>query len=200
MLPPPLEYVRDLLRGMQTPWFLCGGWAADAWLGRETRRHGDVDIAVVHTDQRAIFEHLPGWALVGHDPHVPDDTTQQWDGRRLDLPAHIHVPTPKSPLATSATLNHSAFEFEFILVERADPDLILRPQPWGLPTLAPEAVLLHKAGDLRSRDEDDFLALLPTLTGAQLSWLCESLSQKHPEHPWLARIGGDAGGGDLDFQ
>ena len=193
MLPQPLVYVRDLLHGFPRPWFFCGGWAGDAWLGRETRRHGDVDVAVVHSDQRAIFEHLPGWALVGHDPSVPDDTTEQWNGRHLDLPAHIHVPTPGSSLSTSPALKHSAVEFEFILVERADPELILRSDPWGLPVLAPQAVLLHKALDSgipRRQDEQDFEALLPTLSIAQLGWLRDSLARARPGHPWLARCCG----------
>ncbi|HZM80549.1 MAG TPA: hypothetical protein VFC19_32835 [Candidatus Limnocylindrales bacterium] len=188
MIPQALEYVRDLLRGLEAPWLLCGGWAADAWLGRPTRRHGDVDIAVHHGEQRAILKHLPGWALIGHDPNVPDDTTQQWDGRRLDLPAHIHVPTPASPLATSTTLKHSDFEFEFILTEPIGPGLILRSAAWGLPFLAPQAVLLHKAAESRRQDEDDFQALLPTLSAAQLAWLRDSLARTHPAHPWLATL------------
>jgi hypothetical protein len=40
------------------PWALCGGWAIDAWLGRQTREHGDVDVSVFLQDQRALFEHL----------------------------------------------------------------------------------------------------------------------------------------------
>lgn len=187
-MPHALTYVRELLRGLDVPWFLCGGWAADAWLGRQTRPHGDVDIAVFHDDQRAVFEHLPGWALVGHDPNVPDDTTQQWDGRRLDMPAHVHVPTPASSLATSTELEHSAFEFEFILVERAERYRILDRDPWGLPTLAPEVVLFHKAAESRRQDEDDFHAVLPTLTGTQRGWLRGALAEAHPGHAWLARL------------
>ena len=107
-VPEPVAYVRDLFLDFRPAWFLCGGWAADAWLGRQTRDHCDVDIAVFHPDQHAIYEHFPGWALVGHDPNVADDTTEQWNGRRLDLPAHIHVPELGSPLSTSATLRHTA--------------------------------------------------------------------------------------------
>jgi len=189
MVPQPLAYVRDLLRGLEAPWFLCGGWAIDAWLGEQTRHHSDVDIAVFHHDQRAILDLLPGWALVAHDPHVPDDTTQQWDGRDLDLPAHIHVPTLASPLATSTTLKHSAFEFEFILVERTGRGQIHHRSPWGLPAIAPEVVMFHKAVDNhtpRPQDEDDFVALLPTLDDAQRGWLRDALAEGHP---WLSRLG-----------
>lgn len=210
-------YVHDLLRGFDPLWFLCGGWAVDAWLGRHTRDHGDVDIAVFHHDQRAIYEHLSGWALVGHDPNVPDDTTEPWSGRRLDLPAHIHVPVHGGPLATSTTARHTAFEFEFLLNELSDQDWVLNQETnirvpldrcaqqsvWGLPTVVPEVLLFYKAGgDLtraeiqahggvvrpRARDEQDFHALLPTLTETQRSWLGQSIASILPEHAWLTHL------------
>jgi hypothetical protein len=213
--PEAVAYVRDLLIGFGYPWFLCGGWAADAWLGRQTRDHWDVDIVVFHQDQRAIFEHFVGWALVGHDPNVPDDTAEPWNGRQLDLPAHVHVPKLGSPLAAPPAVTHPAFEFEFLLNEGSDGHWVLhrdlditvplerciRPTSWGLPTASPEVVLFFKAGgDLsaadmqtadklfRHRDEQDFFALLPTLSEAQRSWLRESLGKIRPEHPWLVHL------------
>ena len=213
--PAAVAYVRDLLRGLDAPWFLCGGWAADDWLGRRTREHWDVDIAVFHDDQRAIFAYLPGWALVGHDPNVPDDTTEQWNGRQLDPPAHIHVPRLGSSLSTSPELTHSEFEFEFLLNERAGQEWILnrekgvtvslerhvRQSSWGPPTVAPEIVLFHKAGGHltaaelkaggdgpRPRDEQDFFAVLPTLAPAQRTWLRDTLATARPAHPWLAHL------------
>jgi Aminoglycoside-2''-adenylyltransferase len=215
-VPQALAYVRDLLLGFDPPWFLCGGWAADAWLGQQTRHHGDVDIAVFRHDQYAIFEHLSGWAMVGHDPNVADDTAEPWNGRHLDLPAHIHVPGRRSPLATSTTATHAALEIEFLLADRSDDHWILnreahiavpldrgiRQSPWGLQTAAPEAVLFYKASGhltaaevegggsvLRPRDEQDFHALLPALNHPQRSWLRESLARVQPEHPWLAHLG-----------
>jgi hypothetical protein len=214
-VPEAVAYVRDLLSAFGAPWFLCGGWAADAWLGQQTRDHGDVDITVFHRDQRTIFEHFPGWALVGHDPNVPDDTAEPWNGRRLDLPAHIHVPTLRSPLAASTDLTHTDFEFEFLLNEGSDDYWVLnrdldiavplerciRMSSWGLPTATAEVVLFFKAGGDRSvndmltvnklfrhRDEQDFFALLPTLSDAQRSWLRESLGRIRPEHPWLVHL------------
>jgi hypothetical protein len=190
MVPEAVGYVRDLLAGLRCRWFLCGGWAADAWLGRQTREHGDVDIAVFHDDHAAIFEQFAGWALVAHDPNVADDTTEQWTGRRLDPPAHVHVPTLRSPLSTSTTLTHSAFEFEFLLVDGAAAERGIPRSPWGLPTAAPEFVLFIKGrGGIRPRDEQDFLALHPALTAAQRAWLRESLDAVDPEHPWLAHLG-----------
>lgn len=205
----------DLFSDFDPPWFLCGGWAADGWIGRQTRDHGDVDISVFHHDQRAIFEQLPGWALVGHDPNVPDDTTEPWNGRHLDLPAHIHVPELGSPLSTSTTATHSAYEFEFLLNERSGSDWVLNRErgvtipldrcvgqsAWGVPTAVPEVVLFHKAGGnltaaeiaapgggVRPRDEQDFFALLPILTEPARTWLRDSIAKVLPEHPWLAHL------------
>jgi hypothetical protein len=214
-VPAPVAYVRDLLRGLDAPWMLSGGWAADAWLGRPTREHGDVDITVFHDDQRAVFDHFSGWALVAHDPNVPDDTTEQWSGRPLDLPAHVHVPTGDSPLATSPTLRHSAYEFELLLNARAGSDWVLnreapiavpvhlgrRLSPWGVPTAPPEVVIFFKAdahlttgeiagspGAPRPRDEQDVFALLPILTEAGRAWLHRSIAAVRPEHPWLPHL------------
>lgn len=197
MVPEAVAYVRDLLVDFDPPWFLCGGWAVDAWLGEQTRYHGDVDIAVFHHDQRAIFDHFPGWELVGHDPNVADDTTEPWNGRRLDLPAHVHV------------RRGTEFEFEFLLNERADHEWVLERDPlisvpldrairhsaWGMPTAGPEVVLFYKAGEKageqpRPHDEQDMLALLPTLTERQRTWLRESLVKARPGHPWLRHLRG----------
>jgi hypothetical protein len=214
-LPEAVAYVRDLLQGFGRPWFLCGGWAVDAWLGRQTRDHADVDIAVFHRDQHAIWEHFPNWALVAHDPNVAGDTSEPWNGRQLDLPAHIHVPKLGSALSTSTAATHAAVEFEFMLVERSGQNWVLNREPyvaapsercigrssWGLPAETPELILFHKAGgdlspvevasrghSVRPHDEQDFRALLPTLTAAQRAWLREALGSVQPGHPWLTRL------------
>jgi hypothetical protein len=188
------------MSGFRPSWFLCGGWAVDAWLGRQTRDHADFDIAVFQDDQRAIFDHLAGWQLIAHDNHVADDSSEPWDGRTLDLPAHIHARPD------------DGFTFEVILSERSGRDWVFSREPritmplrrcarrsaWGLPTVVPEVILFYKANppawrdlprpDIRPHDELDFLALLPHLTEQQRHWLCAALSLVHPGHPWLARL------------
>jgi hypothetical protein len=207
-VPAPVAYVRDLLLDLDVRWLLSGGWAADAWLGRPTREHGDVDITVFHDDQRAVFQHLTGWALVAHDPNVPDDTTEQWDGRHLDMPAHIHVPTSDSPLSTSPDRTHSAYEFEFLLNVRSADRWVLnreaaiavpvadsiRLSPWGVPTAPPEVVIFFKADTPRPRDEQDLFALLPSLTDDARAWLHRSIATMNPRHPWLPHLGGELPG------
>src|SRR5687768_15015039 len=57
--------VGRLMESFDRPWGICGGWAIDLFLGRVTRRHGDVDVAVLRRDQAAIQEYLTdrGWFL-----------------------------------------------------------------------------------------------------------------------------------------
>lgn len=194
-------------------WFLCGGWAVDAWLGRQTRDHGDVDISVFEDDQRALFDHLSGWQLIAHDSQVPGNTTEPWNGRRLQLPAHVHV--SPNPGTVSAWVSESAaqpdgFELEVILNEGAGREWILSVDPritlplrrciqrsgWGLPTAVPEILCFYKATAYfgakrmkeRPQDESDFLALLSLLGSRRLRWLREAVSLIHPSHPWLAHV------------
>jgi hypothetical protein len=41
----PADIAR-LLAGVTAPWCVAGGWAIDLFLGRQTREHGDLEIAV----------------------------------------------------------------------------------------------------------------------------------------------------------
>ena len=59
----------------------------------------------------------------------------------------------------------------------------------GIPYLAPEIVLLHKAKAPRPTDEDDLALTLPTLTTLQAEWLRTALEIVHPGHRWTPLIG-----------
>ena len=184
----------------RAPWALCGGWAVDAWLGRQTRDHADVDFLVF--DQRALFDHLAGWQLIAHYPHVPDDTSEPWDGRPLSLPAHIHGRLDHGDMLpeNGIALAQDGFVLDIQLNERAVGDWIIRREPhislplevavrqsaWGLPTVVPEVLLFYKAGDLRRRDKLDFQSLLPRLTREQRDWLRDAISLVG--HPWLSEL------------
>jgi hypothetical protein len=190
------------MSAFRAPWALCGGWAIDAWLGRLTRDHGDVDISVFIQDQQALFDHLAGWQLVAHDPHVPDDTSEPWDGRPLGLPGHIHARLDAGeglPDRVDAA-SQQGFSLDIQFGDRSGGDWILSHQPrislplgrgvqqsrWGLPTVVPEVLLFFKALDLRRRDKLDFLALLPDLTEEQRNWLRNTISLVG--HPWLTQL------------
>lgn len=46
----PLQ-VQSLLQGAPFPWWISGGWALDLFLGRQTRPHFDIDIAMPRSCQ-----------------------------------------------------------------------------------------------------------------------------------------------------
>ena len=203
-VPGPVAHVADVMSTFTSPWALCGGWAVDAWLGRLTREHGDVDISIFQDDQRALFEHLAGWQLVAHDSHVPGDTAEPWDGiRRLDIPGHIHA--RHSAAALPERVNDAAvqgFGLDIQIDDRAGDEWVLKRDPrvsrllgdcvqessWGLPAAVPEVLLFFKAGEPRRRDERDFLALLAHLDHRQRDWLSEVLTIAFPDHHWIAAL------------
>lgn len=195
------------------PWALCGGWAVDAWLGGQTRDHLDVDICVFIQDQRALFDHLGGWQLVAHGPNAAVDTNEPWDGRRLDLPVHIHGRLDKGEALPDGILTpQQGFSLDIQFGDRFRRDWILSPRPrirvplqeavqqspWGLPTVVPEVLLFFKATAYfgieeqmtggRFQDEPDFLALLPQVAEDQRHWLRESIALLHQDHPWLSQF------------
>lgn len=192
-------------------WFLCGGWAVDAWVGQQTRDHVDVDITIFEEDQRSIFDHLDGWLLVAHDQEVADDTSEPWDGRRLWLPAHVHAHPEGDELFALEILFNERWNGDWILSRGLQyaPELSRGPRiampiancartsGWGLPTVVPEVLLFYKATayfeakGLRPHDEDDFRALAPLLDEEARSWLQDVVGRLYPGHPWLERLSSD---------
>ena len=184
------------------PWAICGGWAVDAWLGRHTRSHGDVDIFVFVQDQQALLEYLADWQLVAHDGAIDDGSADLWDGRPLRVPGHLHgrlntgdrlpdmVDSPaEQGFGLDIQLNDRSGD-EWVLSREPRITMPLRgaiqQSPWGLPTAAPEVLLFFKALDLRRRDKLDFAALLPVLTQEQRDWLRDAIETVG--HPWVSQL------------
>jgi len=59
----------SLMRSFDAPWWVAGGRALDLWMGRQTRAHQDVDVAVLRADQMQLHEVFGGW---GADPSAGD--------------------------------------------------------------------------------------------------------------------------------
>jgi lincosamide nucleotidyltransferase A/C/D/E len=82
----------ELMDGLGIRVWLDGGWAVDACLGEQTRRHGDLDIAIEKRDVPAAVAALGDR---GFRP-VPRDDTRPWNfvlgddaGRQVDF--HVLV-------------------------------------------------------------------------------------------------------------
>ncbi|BBH69873.1 hypothetical protein ACTI_65580 [Actinoplanes sp. OR16] len=67
--------VADRLTGTTTPWCVAAGWALDLFRGRQTRPHGDIEIAIpadgaarphLSPDQRAALAGMLSHAHPGH--------------------------------------------------------------------------------------------------------------------------------------
>jgi hypothetical protein len=216
-VPGPVANLAEVMSTYSAPWALCGGWAVDAWLGRVTRDHGDVDFAVF--DQPVLFEHLNGWQMIGHEEANPGQAgAELWDGRPLVPPAHLHARSPEAsgPLperfdkaGSRILFPEDGFVFDIQLCERSNQDWVLnwksriakplagciRESGWGLPTVGPEVILFFKAtlyvgtkNHLRPRDEGDFVTLLPQLSSAHRDWLGTAISTVLPGHPWLSKL------------
>jgi Aminoglycoside-2''-adenylyltransferase len=94
-----------LFNGVEARWWVAGGWAIDLRLGRQTREHVDLDVAILRREQRAFWELLSGWDLqLGTAP----DVVQPWAKRDV-VPPPLHAvwcrPTPQSEWAFEILLN-----------------------------------------------------------------------------------------------
>jgi len=178
------------LAELPCPWFVAGGWALDLYLGRVTREHADVDVALYRADQRALRRWLAagGWSA----ERAADGRLEPWgEDEWLALPVHeIHCRRPAGePGHLEFLLNEGdAAEWRF----RKAP-AITRPRslvemrsPEGIPFYAPEVVLLYKALARRRHDDADFAAARPSLAPERRAWLRGALASIDPSHPGLA--------------
>ena len=182
-----VQKIGSLLRELPCPWFVCGGWALDLFLGRVTRTHKDVDVAVARDDQFVVRDYLRrrGWAL---EKAVGGELTPWADGERLDLPAHA---------VWCRNDDHDPDFFEVLLNEidggrfrfRRDQSVTLAPgrlsfrHSSGLPVLAPEVVLLYESNRPEEYDAD-FRRAVQALSEEGRAWLKNALGKLSARHPW----------------
>ena len=180
-----------LLNGLPMPWWICGGWALDLFLGRETRRHDDLDVAVLRRDQHVLCRHLGDWDL---RYATPEHALEPWEGEHLEPPID-------GIWARRSSGANAPWTCEFLLNEDSDGDWIFRREEGvtrsldevgaerkGVPFLRAEIVLLYKASERSPRNEADFAAVRPHLTQAAGQWLREALEVIDPRHPWVPQL------------
>jgi hypothetical protein len=183
--------VLAIMRGFRSPWWVCGGSALDLFIGRETRRHDDLDVAVLRRDQALLRSHLRRWDL---RYATPEHTLESWDGSWLAPPIH-------GIWARRSTDQHAAWACEFLLNEAADDEWVflrdarirrslasVGSERDGIPYLRPEIVLLYKASEPSPKNEADFTAAAGQLPDAATAWLTAALRVTRPNHHWLERL------------
>jgi aminoglycoside-2''-adenylyltransferase len=185
------EEIARLLSGFAGPWWICGGWALDLFLGRETRRHDDLDVALLRHDQLALFHHLRAWDL---HYATPAHTLEPWDGHRLELPVH-------GIWARRSTERTASWTCEFLLNELCDGqwvfgrnEAVTRPtkdlgeERDGVPFLRPEIALLYKSSERSPKNETDFATIRPHLSREASTWLRAALESCGHRHPWIEAL------------
>ena len=182
-----------VLAGCPVPWAVAAGWAIDLHLGRQTREHSDLEVAIPRSTLGPYRRHLQDFDLyVAGSGRV----------RRLDPTGEpdpeihqIWVCEPAVPAWRLDTFLEPGDETTWI--HHRDPRIsvpmrhaILRTGD-GIPYLRPEIVLFTKAKHAREKDDADLTATLPALDRPACAWLTDAIGLIHPGHRWLGRI--DAG-------
>jgi hypothetical protein len=182
---------RMLFDGFGAPWWVAGGWAIDLFLGRQTRPHGDIDLAILRADQPRLQDHLTGWDVhIAHDGVLTPWAVGDW----LTPPRHQFWarPRPDAPWAFEILLeDHDGDEWVFRrdTLVRLPFDRFGRTSADGTPYVAPEIALLYKAdAHFVPRNVADFDHTASALDAGAREWLHDTIAARDPHHPWLARL------------
>lgn len=178
------------LEGLAVPWCVVGGWAIDLAVGRTTRPHEDLEIAVLRRDVGAIRERLRGCAL-----HVAGGG----EVRRLEpaeeAPPHLHQHWVLDLEADRWRADVMAEPGDGeTWVYRRDPSLraprasMVGVTAEGVPYLRPHGVLLYKAKAARPKDRRDLDAVVGAMDAGERRWLTAALERFHPDHRWIDRL------------
>jgi hypothetical protein len=181
--------VGRLLSGLRCPWWICGGWALDLFLNSQTRRHDDLDVAVLRRDQADLYRYLRDWDL---RYATPGHTLERWHGERLELPIHG---------IWAGRCRDNRWTCEFLLSEERDGAWVygrnsavtlrldqLGAEQDGIPFFRPEVVLLYKSSEPSPKNDTDFATVRPHLSAAGQEWLRRALAVCDRRHPWLPRL------------
>ena len=178
------------LSGVDSRWCVAAGWAIDLFLGRQTREHADLEIAVPADRFDEVRDRLPEM-----DFFAVDDGTLVPLATSEAPPAHTHQTWALERSSGRWRLDVFREPAEGqAWVFRRDPAIrrpyaeIVEVTADGVPYLAPEVALLFKAKGVRPKDDADLDLVLPRLSGRQRAWLRSALDRVHPGHTWLARL------------
>jgi hypothetical protein len=180
-----------MFSGLESRWWVAGGFAIELAVGHPFRSHGDIDVLLLRRDQLVAQQVLAGWQWWAADP---PGSLRPWASGEV-LPLGVHDiwcrRGPDDPWRVQVMLDESRGQ-EW--VSRRDPQ-VRRPistlgmaSGEGVPFLAPDVQLYYKAKAPRPKDEEDFDTVLPVLTDQQRRWLVDAIKQTYGPHPWIKRL------------
>lgn len=179
------EYITYLMSGFNKPWFFAGGWAIDLFIGKKTRSHDDVEIALFREDQLELKGYLKGWDF----QKVVKGESCLWKNEFLELPIHeIHAFNKQNKDMLEILLNEKEggswlfrrnFEIFYPL------NSIWGYSDKGMPYLNPEIALLYKTKNTRQKDHQGFITVKDLLDEKQKKWLKDAIKLQDPDHKWI---------------
>jgi Aminoglycoside-2''-adenylyltransferase len=188
--PPTLTELPAFFAGADFRWWVCGGWSLE--LGQAPRRlHDDLEIGIDRSQLALVREFLADYHLwdvhagalvhLARGVEVPDDHEQLW--LRRDAYSPWLMDLMLTPIEEGRWLYKRDRRVSLPL------DEAIRVGSDGIPRQRPEIGLLFKARRRVDRDEDDFAAVVPTLSAAERGWLRDAIELTEPRgNPWLDRL------------
>jgi Aminoglycoside-2''-adenylyltransferase len=179
----PAEVARRLA-SVDAPWYVAAGWAIDLFLGRETRPHEDIEIAVPEEKFPAVRRTLADLELFA----IGDGLARGVDEQSLAAFFQTWAREPDSGVWRLDVMREPWEDDTWVFrrdprVRRPSSDVIAHTDD-GIPYAQPEIVLLYKAKAARDKDEADFHNVLRRLGREQRVWLRDALELIHPGHHW----------------
>ncbi|MDI7744197.1 hypothetical protein QMK38_19480 [Lysinibacillus fusiformis] len=179
------QSVTSLMARFDKTWFIAGGWAIDLFIGKETREHKDLEIALFRKDQLYLKTYLTEWDF----KKVIKGEFYNWENEFLELPIHeIHAANKLNGDEIEILLNEtndSDWEFRRDLRISSPLNTVWSYSETGIPYLNPEIVLLYKAKNTREKDHQDFHTIKDYLNKEKRQWLRNALELHEPEHKWI---------------
>jgi hypothetical protein len=185
------EELPRLLAGVDVPWYVAGGWALDLLRGKQTREHGDLEIAVPSPAFGAVREALAGYEFeVAGDGHI-------WplDSPAFEVMYQTWVSEPMTGVYRLDIFREPQRDGEWVCRRDETVQLpyerVIRASADGIPCLVPEIGLLFKAKHSAvPKNQADFDATLPLLDADAVAWLAQALPRVHPGHAWIEAVAG----------
>lgn len=198
---PDIDQIAGALAPVGRAWWVAGGVALDLFIGHETRKHHDVDIAILEKDSDAFRQALSDWDVC----HAAGWSGEPQRSQRVLVPWPLGQERPQGAKAFwCRRQGRKRWSFELLLNQASENDWHFKRDPGisrplaeiclftmgGIPYLAPEIVLLHKAtsNDFDSEDTRDFEVTLPFMEPHRKEWLKNALDRLRADHLWLAKL------------
>ena len=182
-----LADVIGILRCLECPWFVVGGWAISLFVGYQFRPHSDVDMGIFRIDQLTLRKFLSDWQVY----KVSHGQFTVWRQNEFLVPPVFEIQAT-SPNRRVEFLLHDICQEKWTFRRNAAVTLPARQlcrkaQP-GLNFVCPEVALLFKAQNPSETDSLDFQMARGALSRSQKEWLAEAIERCYPGHDWIQML------------